>query len=246
MLLYIAEQETEVTARQVLDALRLPKSSVYRLLDDLEAEGWLRGNGIPKRYGVSLKAVQLGLTALRNNRVREAVMPNAIDLARATGAMCAVSFYEDGDVLHTDWVQVLADRVVPIPRGERAPAASTASGKILLAHRSEEEIDRVLARGVPKLTGATKTDPDEIRAELAKSRAQGFGLSNGEHRAGSGGLSVAVFDATGAAVAALGILAPTIPVPESFIEAVLPKALAYAARASAELGFRPGQSVAAP
>lgn len=235
---HLAAQPGARTVAEVVNATGVPRSSAYRAIEELTAAGWVICEGSPARYRVSLRVAQLGLANLRQNHVRDVVLPAAIELARAVSRVCSIAFYEDGCVVHTDWIQVLAERVMPVLRGERAPALCTASGKILLTQRPESEIEEVIARGIPKLAANTKTDPAEIWADLRECKARGYGLSEGESRDDACGLSVPVFGAGGAAMGAIGILSDSATLTAEFIERVVPTAKAYAARASAELGFR--------
>jgi DNA-binding IclR family transcriptional regulator len=238
----VAGEPRSMSASELAAAAELPKATAYRLLDDLVEAGWLISTGRPQRFRASLRVAALGIMALKRNFVRDVVLSNAIALAQTTGHRCMIAFYENGEVVYTDSVEVLGDRIMPALYGERAPAASTSAGKVLLAAQPPEEIDRVVARGLPRLASRTLTDPAQIRMEIEMAGTRGYAISDGEYTDLASGISAPVYDSTGMAVAALGITGPS-PLTESFLPAVLRPLLGFATKASIELGAVRGDRI---
>jgi DNA-binding IclR family transcriptional regulator len=87
---------------------------------------------------------------------------------------------------------------------------TTSSGKVLLAHLSDDELERVLAAAGPlaQMTPRSITDPAELRAELARVRARGWSEAVEEREVGVASIAAPVQDATGTVVAAISIGAP--------------------------------------
>lgn len=243
---FAAEREPQ-TIREAAEAVGIRKATAYRMVEDLEREGWLiASDGMsPRRYAASFEVVRIGLLALGANRVREAAMPNAIMLARTVQKTCTVAFYDRGDIVLTDSVDVLGDRVMPVPRGDRVPAACGASGKILLAFQPLDELHRVASKGLPRFTALTKTEPADILRDIELTRQRGYGLADREFNASLGGISVPVFDRDGTVAAAIGVHAGE-PVSPKFIADVVEQAQLRAAVASAELGYHPASRFSIP
>jgi DNA-binding IclR family transcriptional regulator len=232
---FIAHQEEPPTVVQIAVALGTSRTTLYRTLQALTAEGWLEPSEEPRRYALALKSTELSVLALKRNRIRARVLPTVVDLSRCIQLTCALSFYDRGNVLFTDSIEHVGEQVVERLTGERHPAAATASGKILLAHQSAIEIERVAAQGLPRFTPQTKTTRDEILSEIERCKALGYGLSETERHSRSGGLAVAVFDRSGRAAAAFGVV--STPLTAELIERALGPALSFAARASRDLGY---------
>lgn len=233
------------TLREITDATGVSRATAYRTVEALVNEGWLIASGSPARFSASRRVAQLGLVVLRHDRVREAVLPNAIDLARAVGCVCMLAFYEDGDAVYTDAIEVFAERVMPTPNGIRTPSYTTACGTILLANQSTEEIDRVLRRAVEQPPAGVQIDPEEVRAEVRASLARGYAISRREYRATASGIAVGVFGRQGRIVAAVGVHSDP-GVDEEFLGRVLPPAMAFSHKASLELGHRSARRFSLP
>jgi DNA-binding IclR family transcriptional regulator len=238
----LAASPKPLSAAELASELSLSRASAYRVLEDLEAAGWVMGAGGPKRYSLTLRFAQLCVTPLRHT-VREAVLPHAIALARVLQCVCQVALYEDGDVVYTDAVEVDGDRISPTIVVGRAPAAATASGKILLAFQPELERERVIAKGLPQLTPRTKTGPADIRKDLDACRSRGFGIAFYELQLPKGAISFPIFDAEGTVVAALGAIAQGQIDNDDAMQVFAARAEDYvrrhSLRASVELGYRP-------
>ena len=92
--------------------------------------------------------------------------------------------------------------------GSRLPAHATSMGKVLLADLPEHELAAYLASGpFARLTHATITEPDALRAELARVRAQGWSLIDEELETGLRSIAAPIRGADGRAVAAINLAA---------------------------------------
>nr|WP_216364693.1 IclR family transcriptional regulator C-terminal domain-containing protein [Zafaria cholistanensis] len=93
--------------------------------------------------------------------------------------------------------------------GGRLPLHASGVGKVLLAHAGQQEIDRVLAKPLAKLTPASITDPYALARELADVRTQGFAMVREETSAGADSVAAAVTAPTGEVIAALSVVVPS-------------------------------------
>jgi DNA-binding IclR family transcriptional regulator len=236
VLSHLANLEAPITVPELTKLTGIHRASLYRTMESMEAEGWLVSKGQPRRYSLTYRFAQLGLRALRHNQVRQTLMPFATDLALQLRTPTNLSFYEDGHAVVTDSIALQNEIAVAFAEGVRIPATCSGPGKILLALQQPEELDRVLRQPIPKYTERTKTDPEEVRAELEITKERGYGWAFGEygHRLGTVGL--AVHDRTGGVTASIGFIVGRTyegPPPEW-----LEIAHAICERASAQLGYR--------
>jgi len=92
--------------------------------------------------------------------------------------------------------------------GTRVPAFCTANGRVLLAALPAAQSDAWLAgRHFEPRTAHTITDPQRLRAELARVRSQGYALVDQELEIGLRTISVPLLSADGAVLAAINVSA---------------------------------------
>ena len=234
----LSQADCAVRIGELENELNASRSSLYRITRDLAEAGWLKAEGSPTRYSVTWKTIELGLSGLSRHRVRDVIIPQGIEFSRISGHGCAVSFYDRGEVVWTDRIRVMGQRVSVSLAWRRAPAACVSSGKILLAFQPQDEIDRVAAEGLPQLTERTKTSADEIRRDIAETRVRGYGLSDREHT-NRAGLAFPILDGHGNALAALAVTTNEGETLDQMCASVLQMAKQFAELASAEMGRIP-------
>ncbi len=93
--------------------------------------------------------------------------------------------------------------------GARVPAQVTASGMLMLALRSDAELNEWLAmRQLTVFTSHTIASMERMKLELARIRAQGWALSEQQLDLNSRGIAVPLRDRHGTLVGALNITMP--------------------------------------
>ena len=114
---------------------------------------------------------------------------------------------------------------VGITVGARFPAASTATGRVLLAAQPPETwADMIKELPLPKLTDRTVTERAEFRKILKDVREKGWCLVDQELEIGLTSIAVPVYSRSGALAGAINVGAPSTRMsPEAMVETVLPK-----------------------
>lgn len=188
----LAGMRQPATLRDIAARAGLSESYAFRLLQALEAEGYLNHLG---RAGYRLGSRSLALAAVIGPRpaMMRLMYPLVARLAAASGE-AAVVHLRAGNFR----VLVLG---VPAPSGpvadpagvlgERSPLTAGASGRVILAHLSEHELRQF--DGVD--TG-----------RLAATRQRGYEMSFGENHPGINGVSVPLLAESAGAAAPLTVL----------------------------------------
>jgi DNA-binding IclR family transcriptional regulator len=120
---------------------------------------------------------------------------------------------------------------LPIPIYQGAP------GKVLLAYSPPELQDQVLTGRLEAATARTITDPDKLRAELARTRRNGYALSFEERVPGTSTVAVPIANHTGAVVAALSVTGPSSRLDRKRLLGFVPLASEAARAISSNLGY---------
>jgi IclR family KDG regulon transcriptional repressor len=205
-------ERPQLSAREVMERLDLPRTTVHELLVTLEARSYLISvPGQPVQYRLGMPLFQLGAAfAGRLDLVREA-QSVARDVAAGCDEAVHVAVLDGADVIYL----VKVDSTHPVRMvsgvGRRLPAHCTAVGKILLADLDPAALDTVLTKdALPGMTPESITDPDRLRAHLEQVRAERIAVDIGESDSAMRCVAAAVRDHSGAAVAAMSISAPII------------------------------------
>jgi len=92
--------------------------------------------------------------------------------------------------------------------GTRAPVHSTAVGKTLLAFQPEEEIARIIARGLPSSAPNTVVDAKALQRELALVRTRNYAVDDEESEVGLRSIAAPIRNDSGNVIAAISIAGP--------------------------------------
>jgi DNA-binding IclR family transcriptional regulator len=120
------------------------------------------------------------------------------------------------------------------------PLVWGATARILLAHLSEEEIDRAIARGEPSPVEGLAPDSEEIRAALARIREDGYAITNSHRTPKTIGVGAPFFDAQGEIAGSLGFLIPLFRWDGADSDAIVHALREAAAGLSRQLGYSGG------
>jgi DNA-binding IclR family transcriptional regulator len=141
----------------------LPRSTVHRFAEQLIAIGWFERASAGYRVGTRL--FEVGSRAERLNRIRVAANPWMFKLHEMSRMCVHLAILDGVEILYLDKI---AARGINLPSliGHRMPAHCTALGRVMLAHSSDIEIERVLYEGLEPRTPYTAATPEMFRSKL--------------------------------------------------------------------------------
>jgi len=116
----------------------------------------------------------------------------------------------------------------------------SAVGKAILAHLPGARLEQVIARGLPRLTTRTITDPARLRQHLAVVARRGFAIDNEEGEAGIRCVGAPIFDHRSQGLAWVSVAGPAYRLPIGRLAGWGRRAREGAMAISAALGF-PGE-----
>jgi IclR family acetate operon transcriptional repressor len=120
--------------------------------------------------------------------------------------------------------------------GRHTQLHATSSGKVLLAHLPESELASRLAAPLERYTPRTVTDPETLRAQLKRARADGCAYSVEEFEKGLNAVAAPVFTFNGEVLAALSASGPSFRLTEQRLPEVSAMVRAAAEKISERLG----------
>lgn len=224
---------------QIVSETGRPKSSVHRTLLTLMEHGFIQRSPEDGSYRLAVKLWGLGMTALGERDLTRSARPHLHRLMERSQETVNLSIgLEDGaNIMYVDKVDGPKIVRVNTPIGLISPSWCTATGRCILASR-EASWDRVLSRPLKKLTPNTVTDPKRLRAELERTRSNGYAVTQGERSIENGGIAAPIRDYSGAVIAACGLALPTFRMNKLLVSRCIPMVMEAAAAISNALGWR--------
>jgi len=211
------------TVAELAAATELDRAVLYRLLETLEAAGFVVRDEETRRFHLGVALVELGARAGRSLEVRKLALSGMRLLMEQCREVVCLAVRDRGDV-------VIVDRVEPANLfirvgyhiGFRHSLTVGAHGRALLAFADLD--DRAAL-------------PAALRGELDATRARGFGVSSDELERGAAGVAAPIFDRGGRPIASVGIVAPSPRLPDPAGHGL--RVRAVATEISRRLGYSP-------
>jgi DNA-binding IclR family transcriptional regulator len=210
-LLQLIGERQALRVAEAADLLGVARSTAHRLLAALRRRGFVvqdRPNGA-YRPGPALH--EIGLAAVTRIDIRRIARPVLEQLRDETRETVSLAVLEGSTVRFVDGVESTRSVRVGNRTGVVRPAHTTAVGKAILAGIPDADLGRLYPDGRLPSTAPTTAvrDLDGLREELAGVRARGWAVNWEESTDGMCAVGVALVDATGKPLAALGIAVPT-------------------------------------
>lgn len=240
---WLARQESGCRVTDVAQQFALVRSNAHRTLQTLVECGWAVQDSVSSTYSPSFKLFELGSLVENSLDLKTRLHPHLAKLAAASGETIHLAALDGAEIIYLDKF----DSSLPVATysriGGRAPAYCIATGKALLAAIDHDEAAlQALLGPLQAHTPNTITRLDSLRAELALTRARGWGENREEWRIGVCGLGVPVFNARGKPVAAVGMSVPTIRFSRMQAKALIDQLRVCARDASETLGYKSNQN----
>jgi len=218
-------------------AVGLNKTTAYRLLSALESEGLVERAPSGEGYRLGPELLALGNRALRAGELRASGRPELLALAQQSRETATLEVRIGRDVLILD--EALGPYVIgSAPSiGTRWPAHATSTGKVLLAHLGQDDLESWLLGPLPTPTRRTLSDPAALRRELQRVRDRGVAVSVEELEPGFVAVGAPVRQAAGDVVAAISVGGPKSRLTPERVSALSREVPAAAERISRRLGF---------
>jgi DNA-binding IclR family transcriptional regulator len=193
---------------QLSDRLGLHKSTVHRLLASLVQGGLVERDARSRKYRLGIQLIELGSTVANSRKMLQAAQPYLRYLADKAEEVAYLAVQDGDEVLNL--VQVPGPQLVQsVTWLGRGPLHCTATGKIFLSQMSEQELERLLDKGLTRVTEKTLTDPTALRNELLRVREQGFATAFEEHEEGVNAIAAPLSKPDNKVIAAVGVVGPS-------------------------------------
>jgi len=205
----LAERRDGISSAEVETLVNVPRTSAFRILRTLCAEGMVEKRG--KLFFGGPVLMKIGLKSLQSSQVRPLSIPFLDQLAERTGCTAHLAVPSGYQSL----ILEVHDSPNPVRVASRpgtiVPLHCSSTGKVFLAFRYEQEIEEYFAQhSCAKSTPNTIVTLEDMKQEIEQIKQHGFAVDNREYHEDVRCLAAPVYDGTGQVIAAIGITGPAI------------------------------------
>ncbi|MEY2600587.1 MAG: hypothetical protein RLZZ244_790 [Verrucomicrobiota bacterium] len=213
----LSESPSGLSLSEIAAALSIPTNSVFRISRTLEERGYLERHESSKRFRLTQKLLRLSCGPSAGERsLTEASLDAMRSLRDDTleTVLLGTLLGPEGVVIEQMPGKHPFRFVVDV--GVRFELHTAAPGKAMLAALPEPEADAILAQmPFTRFNARTITTPDAFRKELARTRAQGYGVDEGEEREGAHCIGAVILNRQRLPAGAIWLTGPSSRVPAS-------------------------------
>ncbi len=186
--------------------LGLAKTTIQGIVNTLTALHYLEQDPVSSKYRLGARLFQLGLTYAANMDMLSTIrvwierlsfqFSEPVNVGMLVGKRVLVLFRAEPDK---------NSRTFP-HQGSVIPAHTTAIGKMLFAHMSEDRLRKTLeGYDYTALTENSITGPEQFMKELEQVRREGVSFDNEENFIGLAGIGGPIYNHTGQVIAAFAL-----------------------------------------
>lgn len=186
-------------------------ATVHNIARTFCARGYLRQDPQSRLFFPGMRLMLLGRHPSYLLSMTAAAAPVVDEVAEKLNESVLLGSIDSGRVLNLKYVPGKQALRVQEPEDASDYSHCTAFGKILLASLSPSELSAYLRdKKLRIFTPQTLTTSEQLQAELAKVRAQGFARTRDEYCEGVSAVAVPIHDPWGSIIASIGASAPTV------------------------------------
>ncbi|WP_189035022.1 IclR family transcriptional regulator [Streptomyces daqingensis] len=191
-------------------ATGIPKSSVHRCLVTLREADWLTSSSTDRtQWVLTGRALSVGIHASVEGGLREAALPTMHRLRDATHeTIHLLSYSGDQGLVVVDRLDSDEPVRTWVHLGARVPMHASCSGRAVLAHLPDDEVDRLLSGELERFSENTPADKQSVVEDLVRVRESGYATNDRAWRPGVGAVGAPLLDKDGRPLGALAVSVP--------------------------------------
>jgi len=205
----LAEFPHGVGITEVARRLDVGKSTAHLLLSTLVEQDFVERTD-DSRYRLGLTAFEVGSAVPDSAKFGGALITPMQTLADLSGEAVSLAIIRGRDAIIVQRFETKHILRAEIGVGTRMPLISCASGKFLLAHMPESQVEILYPNeALQRVTARSVRTKKELIAMFPTIREQGYAVNSNEYADGVTGIATGIVDARGNYDAALSVAGPT-------------------------------------
>ena len=217
--------------------LGLNKASLSRIINTLISIGYIQKNQQNGALSLTLKAYEVGISAVQNQNQISLINSTLVDLRNDTGLICQFSIEDNNELICLQSIGY-ENSVFSVHTnvGMRSPLYCTSAGKSILATYSNIEImEKWKNFNVRPLTPNTHTDVQSLLKDIDEIRRRGYALDMEENDYGLFCLGTVIMNHARTPIGAISVSGSSMtPEEEERLSKIVTQ---YARRLSSLLGY---------
>ena len=207
VLAQLERREGGATIRDLVTALKLPRTTIYRILNTLQLHDMVHRDdagaySLGSRLLTLASHVASGAGQVDLAAIAQPIMDR---LSTEIGEASKLTVIDKDGTLVLATASARREYALSVTPGQRLAAHAGAAGKLLLAFMPDADRKDWLARPLASFTPRTLSDPKRLAAELTRIRRLGWSQDKGEGMASVHAFAAPIFDSRDQIVAALSI-----------------------------------------
>lgn len=209
LLEYLSQRPAGVALSEMARELKIPKNTIYRMLNTLCARGYVSRNEAELTYRLTRKLATLVYSSAQDGSLIEKALGPMRALRDQVTETVVISILDGGEGIVLEQVPGLHPFRFVCDPGTRQPLHASASTKAILAALPKEEREAHVAdMTFARCTENTITGADAFRKELDETQARGYGIDRAEALHGVHCVAAPVLDRQRHPVAAITVTGP--------------------------------------
>ena len=236
-------REPVLGAPELSRRLKIPRTTVFRLLQTLESLGFLERADKDRNYRLGVAVLRLGFEYLSSLELTDLGLPIIEALRNDTGLTSHIVIRDGRDVVFVAKAQSHAPifSSVKVNVGTRLPAHATTHGQVLMGDMTLDDLKKLYPE--PELERFTKQTPatiDDLYERIRDDAKRGYAVSESSFERGISVVSAPVRNDTGRIVAVITTTIPRHEIDASLLDSgLIDKVRRAADELSQRLNFRP-------
>lgn len=211
-------EQPELTLSQLARGVGVSRSAAFRTVHTLLNEGYMLASREGRHYRLGPSVLRLGDGYQSSRELLEIAQPALESLRNIMDWSAHLGVLDGCHVLYLIRQPASDGLSSLIHVGTRLPAATTAMGRVLLAHKTDAEIRRLYADQDRQLMRVVQTN-------LVVDRPSRYVIHTGSFERGLCSIAAPVFDMSSQAVAAVSVTKMTDRITQDVIDALMKAAM---------------------
>lgn len=241
-----SREHQRLTLSQLAERTGLNRTAVQRMTDTLVELGYL-GRNPYKEFFLGPKVLSLGFAYLRASELSEMAAAYLGEFSERIGKTVNMAVLDDTEIIFLYRHEVKSFLKYDLRAGSKLPSHCTASGKVLLAALSDEELQKRLQRmRFEAMTNRTITDRATLVQNLQATRDLGYGICDRELSPGLYSIGVPLLNHESRVKAAVNLSMSSEEAEAGLKEGFLRELVGIGRKVSAILGYEGAYPIISP